>query len=428
MASFLSFLLVMLLFEFSHSLKKLDSSSNIATSSLTSSSVSSSTTVLNKCDAEDTNLGSKSSSSSKIGAVECINKKWILKRRPNGIFDPNEDVTLTTEKIDFTAIDDDEVVIETTVLSVDAFIRTMLDEVAYHGSIKIGDTIPAFGYGTVVYAGNKAAKKFKIGKKVLTLLGAQTHAVVKANQVFPKIDLPLMSSTACLGLTSLTSGLTAYAGMFYVLGKPKKGDTVVVTGAAGAVGNIAAQLAKTTGARVIGIAGGPNKVAFLLNELKLDGAVDYKKNQQDNSSTTSSLEQQIKETCPNGIDFIFDNVGGQTLDVLLHNINKNGRIVICGAISQYSGNLNNSKGKVQGPSNYLKLAERGATMRGFNVMQYMSKILFMMTSIFYHSIVRQRLFMREHFEDGIDSFPIALQKLFIGGHIGKMLVRIINEE
>ena len=135
-----------------------------------------------------------------------------------------------------------------------------------------------------------------------------------------------MTPTASLGLMGLTTGLTAYTGVFYVTRRPRKGETVVVSGAAGAVGSVAAQLAKATGARVIGVAGGPKKCQYLAEELKLDGAVDYKKSEK-------SLEEQITATCPDGIDFIYDNVGGSILDQLLAKINPNGRVVICGAVS-----------------------------------------------------------------------------------------------
>ena len=165
---------------------------------------------------------------------------------------------------------------------------------------------------------------------------------------------------------------------------------------------------------MIGIAGGERKNKFLLEDLGVDGAIDYK-------HPNRSLEDQLSEVCPDGIDFIYDNVGGQTLDTLLGKINPGGRVVICGAISQYSGNLN--KGKVQGPGNYLKLAERGATMKGFNVMQYLYKLPFAMLGMFYY-YVTGKVDLVEHIEEGIESFPLALEKMFNGGHIGKMLVKV----
>ena len=165
---------------------------------------------------------------------------------------------------------------------------------------------------------------------------------------------------------------------------------------------------------VIGIAGGPRKNQYLLEELQLDGSIDYKE-------SSKSVAEQLEETCPNGIDFIYDNVGGQILDDLMLKINPNARVVICGAISQYSGKLN--KGLVQGPSNYLKLAERGATMKGFNVMQYMYKIIFAIFGMYWLHL-RGKVNMNEHIEEGIESFPKALNHLFTGGSIGKCLVSV----
>jgi hypothetical protein len=288
----------------------------------------------------------------------------------------------------------------------------MLDEEAYHGAVPIGGTMPAIGYGKVVAAGPQS--KHKVGSIVAGMMGAQTHAKMQSSAAFKAMKLPFMTMTDSLGLMGITTGLTAYTGMFYVCNRPKKGETVVVTGAAGAVGSIAAQLAKSTGARVIGIAGGHTKNLYLLDELSLDGAICYKR-------TDKSLEDQLDEICPSGIDFIYDNVGGSILDTLLAKINPGCRVVICGAISQYSGNLN--KGKVQGPSNYLKLVEQGAQMKGFNVMQYMYKIPLAMIGMFY-LYMRGKVKMTEHVEKGIQSFPHALNKMFTGRHIGKMLVDV----
>ena len=366
------------------------------------------------------------------------NKKWVLKSRPKGVFQARNDVDLITERLalSFTADNgenddsktnksdlvktcpDDYIVVKVATLSVDAFIRTMLDEEAYHGSVALGATIPAIGYGTVVYAGKDAQKLRRVGSQVLGLMGAQQYAVVPAATVTTKRTLPFMTPSSCLGLMGLTTGLTAYVGCFYVLSPPKKGQTVVVTGATGAVGSTAVQLLQTTGARVVGIAGGPQKNQFLKEKLRVHGTVDYK-------DPERSLEDQLAEACPDGIDFIYDNVGGATLDALLNRINPGGRIVICGAISQYSGKLN--KGKVQGPSNYLKLAERGATMKGFNVMQYMYKLPLAILGMFYY-YMRGHVHLVEQIEEGIESFPLALEKMFSGGHVGKLLVKVADEE
>jgi NADPH-dependent curcumin reductase CurA len=338
------------------------------------------------------------------------NRKWILVRRPTGIFHL-DDVKLVEEEI--TYCEHDEIIVEANVLSCDAFIRTMCDEEAYHGSISIGSTLPAIGYGTVVAAGPKA--KFKVGSKVSGMIGAQMYVKEKSSAFFPYFKFPFMKLSDGLGLMGLTTGLTAYVGVHYVLRRPSRSQTCVVTAAAGAVGSVAAQLAKHTGARVIGVAGGAKKCKYLVEDLNLDGAIDYK-------SLDQTFEEQLDHLCPNGIDFIYDNVGGTILDSLLNKINPNGRVIICGAISQYSGNIN-GKGTVYGPSNYLKLAERGAVMKGFAVTQYFSKIPFAILNMLW-LYLRGYVKMTEHREVGIASFPKALQNLFTGGHIGKTLIEI----
>lgn len=271
------------------------------------------------------------------GSNSLEQKRWILKARPNGIFRANTDVEMITENLalpltadsgedqEAKACPDDHVIVKVETLSVDAFIRTMLDAEAYHGSVALGSTLPAVGYGTVVYAGKNATKR--VGSKVLGMMGAQNYAVVPSKELSTKIVMPFMKPSSCLGLMGLTTGLTAYIGSFYVLSPPKRGQTVVVTGATGAVGSTVVQLLKIAGARVIGIAGGPKKNKFLMDNLGLDGAVDYKHPER-------SLDEQLEEICPDGIDFIYDNVGGDTLNSLLGKINPGGKVVICGAISQ----------------------------------------------------------------------------------------------
>jgi NADPH-dependent curcumin reductase CurA len=150
----------------------------------------------------------------------------------------------------------------------------------------------------------------------------------------------------------------------------------------------------------------------------LDGAVNYK-------NKTASLEDQLDEACPDGVDFVFDNVGGEMLDVLLARIRPGGRVVICGAVSQYDcGSVNKVDGRmVHGPSNYLKLAERGAEMRGFNVMQHMHKLPVAMFFLFWY-YVRGKVRMTEHIHKGIEAFPGALKGLFSGGNTGKTLVQV----
>jgi NADPH-dependent curcumin reductase CurA len=219
----------------------------------------------------------------------------------------------------------------------------MLDDTDnYHGAAGIKPPIPALDYGKVI----KGNGQFKEGAAVTGLLGAAIYVVVGSEGLSPHMSLPRARPTASLGMLVI-SGIAAYVGMFVSPSKcPQKGETVVVSAAAGAVGCTAAQMAKLCGARVVGVAGGAKKNKFLLEELKLDAAVDYK-------DEKKTLGEQLDEACPDGIDFFFDNVGGDLLDEVLQRINIHSRTVICGAISQYdSGNINN-KSEIKGPSHYI---------------------------------------------------------------------------
>mmetsp|Transcript_3922 Transcript_3922/g.11362 ORF Transcript_3922/g.11362 Transcript_3922/m.11362 type:complete len:364 (-) Transcript_3922:106-1197(-) len=335
------------------------------------------------------------------------NVKWVLKERPNGVFDPDACCERVVEPVSLENIPEGEVVVRVETLGVDAFVRTMLDEEAYHGAIELGAVLPALGYGTVLASGPGGPR---VGAAVAGMLGAQTVARVPSAGVSPMMPTLGLGKRAALGLLGVTTGLTAYVGVFSVAKPPKSGETVVVTAAAGAVGSIAVQLAKSTGARVVGVAGGPVKGEFLTETLQLDGAVDYK---------AGDVREQIAKLCPDGVDFVFDCVGGEILDDLLWHIAPGGRVVVCGAVSQYSGNLNT--GTVRGPTNYLKLAERGCSMHGFNVMQYMTSWPMALASLRWMAM-RGTVVMHEHIEAGVDAFPKALRKLFTGGHTGKLLV------
>ena len=191
----------------------------------------------------------------------------------------------------------------------------------------------------------------------------------------------------------------------------------MVSAAAGGVGSIAVQLLKTTGCRVVGVAGGPVKCEFL-KRLGCDAAVDYK---------AGSFLEDLDGACPDGVNFFFDNAGGSTLDAVLDRLALHSRVVICGAASQYSGNLNagrDAKGRgggVVGPATYLKLAERSSTMAGFNVMHYMTSLPGAIANLCWMHW-RGKVVIHEQVEAGLDSFPAALEKMFSGGHCGKMLV------
>jgi NADPH-dependent curcumin reductase CurA len=219
-----------------------------------------------------------------------------------------------------------------------------------------------------------------------------------------------------LGLLGL-SGLTAYTGLFLASPKgPKKCETVVVSAAAGAVGCVAAQLAKLQGARVVGIAGGPKRAKFLRQDLQLDAAVVYK-------DSSTSLAEQLDQASPDGIDLYFDNVGGSTLDAVLFKLNQGARVIICGAISQYSTGDINSK-RVQSPANCIQLATKNASMTGFTFDRFLVSALLRGLPYLSYNYYRGLIHLPEHMEQGIESFGRALEMLFTGGHIGRLLIDV----
>jgi hypothetical protein len=366
-----------------------------------------------------------------MNANQIAVQKWTLVNYPEDHFVASRDAkyvsdeTIELDNLQFdgtkestssTTFPPDHVVVQVEALSVDAFIRTMLDREAYHGSVKPGAILPAMGYGVVRAAGPDA--KYKPGSRVTGILGATTVAILPNDQLNPVLIFPRIPSSLSLGYLGL-SGLTAYVGLFGAPPKaPGRGDTVVVSAAAGAVGHIAAQMARLVGAtRVVGIAGGPDKKAFLLETLGLDGAIDYK-------DETQSLEAQLDTQCPDGVDFFFDSVGGDTLETVLSRINQSARVVICGAISQYSSGNINKKNQVQGPSTYIKLAEKSASMTGFNVMHHPWAMAKAIPYLVWH-YYRGNIHVPEHVEGDLKAFPSALESMFEGGtHCGRLLIDV----
>jgi NADPH-dependent curcumin reductase len=226
--------------------------------------------------------------------------------------------------------------------------------------------------------------------------------------VVEKIETPIAPLSSYLGLLGASTGATAWIGV-RCIGKPKPGDVFVVSAAAGAVGSVAGQIAKRDGAHVIGIAGGTRKVAYLTDVLGFDSAIDYK---------SEDVSQRLKELAPNGVNVFFDNVGGPILDAVLDNLALRAKVVICGAITQYD-NMDN----VVGPSKYLKLAERQSSMEGFAYVHFPDRIAEAIAELASWwsdgSII-----LNEEILDGVERFPEALEFMFRGGNIGKLLVKM----
>jgi NADPH-dependent curcumin reductase CurA len=328
------------------------------------------------------------------------NTKVVLRTRPRG--EPREsDFGFELEKVADPA--PGQVLIEVSHISIDAFIRTTLDEGAFHGTIPLGGTLPALGVGRVVAS---ASDDLAPGDWVSGVTLAQTHALMPA-AMYRKIDISIAKPSTYLGVLGMTTGLTAYFGLLEVA-QVHAGETVVVSGAAGAVGSVACQLAKIHGARVIGIAGGPHKLRYLTETVGVDAAIDYK---------NEDVAARLDALAPRRIDVYFDNVGGELLDLVLDRLAIGARVSICGAISQYA-HLND----VRGPKLYLRLAERNACMRGFTVDHYASRFAEAIPRLVGWMNVG-RLSLHEQIESGIARFPAALDTLFKGGHVGKLLVK-----
>lgn len=272
---------------------------------------------------------------------------------------------------------------------------------SYMPPVKLGAVMRAFGVGEVV---ESRSERFQLGDWVTGFLGLQTEAVV-SHKAVRKIDTtskPPQLFLSGLGMT----GYTAYFGMMDI-GFPQENDTVVVSAASGAVGGIAAQLAKQAGARVIGIAGGPVKCAYLTYELGLDAAIDYK---------AGNVGEALNAAAPSGIDLYFDNVGGEILDAVLDRMNYRGRIVVCGSISQYA-----DFSAARGPANYMRVVTHSLKMQGFTMRDYMHRVPEAL-EVLAKGYADGSLKFREHILEGLETFPDAYEMLFDGRNHGKLLM------
>jgi len=291
-------------------------------------------------------------------------------------------------------------------LSLDPAMRGWMNDArSYIEPVAIGDVMRAGGIAEIVESNNP---NFSIGEHIYGMTGVQQYFVSSgddAQKVDPKIA-PLVKFLGVLGMT----GMTAYFGLSDVAAA-KEGDTLVVSGAAGAVGSIVGQIAKIKGCRVVGIAGGERKCQLLVDELGFDAAIDYK---------SENLKKALRQHCPKGIDVFFDNVGGETLNTVLPQMRRHGRIAICGAISQY-----NNTEAIEGPSNYMSLLVSRARMEGFVVFDYAKQFGAAMQEMAGWMAAGQ-LISQEHVETGIENFPEVLLKLFDGGNFGKLILQVAD--
>lgn len=324
----------------------------------------------------------------------------VLARRPDDVATPDH-FSIETEELGPLA--DGEVHVEVDYISVDAGTRTMLVGDGFHRQVGLGETVLAGGVGRVI---ESAADGWEVGQAVRGPLGAQTIATVPVTYL-ERIDVSSVPISAYLGALGGSTGVTAWIGMRCVA-RPKPGDVFVVSAAAGAVGSIAGQIAKLDGARVIGIAGGPEKTAFLTSTLGFDHAIDYR---------NEDVGERLDELAPDGVNGFFDNVGGPILDAVLDRLALRAKVTICGAVSQY-----NHMDAVVGPSSYLKLAERQSSMEGFAFFHFPEQIPDAEAELT-RWLADGTIVMAEHVLDGIERYPEALEFMFSGGNIGKLLVK-----
>ncbi len=333
-----------------------------------------------------------------------MNKQVILKKRPIGM--PTAD-TWELQSNTIPDVADNQVLVKTHYISLDPAMRGWLNDAkSYIPPVAIDEVMRAGTIGEVIKAGAEA--KFKVGDILTGWGGVQQYFITDGEGHF-KVDTSLAPMTKYIGALGMP-GMTAYFGILEV-GKIKEGEVVLVSGAAGAVGSIVGQIAKIKGCTVIGIAGGPEKCKYVVEELGFDACIDYK---------NEKISAGIKTHCPKGIDVYFDNVGGDILDAALARLRMHARVVICGAISQY-----NATTHIQGPKNYLSLLVNRATMQGMVVFDYANRYKEAGMQMG-QWMMQGKLKTEEDIYEGIENFFPTFERLFNGQKRGKLVLKIIE--
>jgi NADPH-dependent curcumin reductase len=330
-----------------------------------------------------------------------VNHRFTLASRPVGM-PKRTDWAYEEETV--RELQEGELLIRVRFISLDPAMRGWMKQSrSYVPPIAIGELMCALAVGEVIASRNP---DFMVGQHVSGTFGVQQYFISQGKgliAVDPRVA-PLPTFLNVLGMT----GMTAYFGLLET-GQPQPGDTVVVSGAAGAVGAVVGQIAKIKGCRVVGIAGGAHKSRYLVTELGFDAAIDYK---------SEDVGDALRKSCPQGINIYFDNVGGDILDAALANLARGARVVICGAISQY-----NNTGPVQGPSNYLSLLIQRATMKGMLVFDYADRYA-QAAQEMAGWMAAGKLKSREDIVEGLETFPDTFLKLFTGENLGKLILQV----
>jgi NADPH-dependent curcumin reductase CurA len=335
-----------------------------------------------------------------------MNSAWVLKHRPDREVQ-GTDLELVESAV--APLADNQILVRNIYLSLDPTNRVwMSDRDQYLPPVGVGDVMRG---GTVGVVEESTSSRFQPGD--IALLGEggwQLYSALDAStavRVRQRENVPLTASLSVLGAT----GLTAYFGLLDVC-RPNPGETLVVSAAAGAVGSIVGQIAKIKGCRVIGIAGGPDKCRWIVDELGFDGAIDYK---------SMDVGDELDRLCPDGVDMNFENVGGPIMDAVFSRMNQNGRMALCGMISSY-----NSEGPMAGPTDFGRVLMKRLTIQGFIVLDYFPRAREAYADLATW-IAEGKLRWKDHVVRGLDVAPEAMNRLFRGDHDGKLIVQISDE-
>jgi hypothetical protein len=335
-----------------------------------------------------------------------VNRQWVLKRRPEGEI-ADDDLSFVESPVP--ELPDGHVLVRTIYLSLDPTNRIWMSDMdQYMPPVQIGEVMRGGSIGVVEESKDASVP---VGALVSPLLsGWQDYTVLPAGMVRPVPKVPGLPATAFMSVCGLT-GWTAYFGLLDI-GKPKAGETVVVSAAAGAVGSIVGQIAKLKGARVVGIAGGAEKCRWILDDLGFDAAIDYK---------SEDVGATLDKHCPNGIDVNFENVGGAIMDAVLARMNNFSRMPLCGLISTY----NDADGP-KGPRNFQQILMKRILVKGFIVIDYMGEFETASRELA-QWVLEGKIKYKVHVEEGLENAVDAVKLLFNGKHDGKLLVQVSQE-
>jgi NADPH-dependent curcumin reductase CurA len=336
-----------------------------------------------------------------------INRQWLLKRRPTGMVS-EEDFEYREAPMPEPDLAAGEILVRNLYLGFDPAMRGWMNDArSYIPPVPLGEPMRAVAVAEVIASENDA---YPTGSLVQGLYGWQEYAVARPDDPMPPMALPEGTPpTMPLSILGMTS-LTAYFGLLDV-GQPKSGETVLVSGAAGATGSVVVQIAKIKGCRVVGIAGGEEKCRWLREACGADAVIDYR---------SENVEARLGELCPDGIDVFFDNVGGDILEAAIEHIADFGRIVLCGQIAAY-----NDAEPRPGPHNIMYLVARRVRMQGFIVMDYLDRMDEAMADLL-SWVGEGKLAWREDIQEGFENIPATLLRLYDGRNQGKQLLKLAD--